>query len=458
MKKITLLVASISFLIACNTNKISVNSEKTDGFKINNELSNEAPKAQSFTINASKGAHIETTDGSKLLIPAGSFLDKNGKPVEGEVNVEFTAYRGAQDIISGGIPMQASNNGELGQFVSDGMFKIDAKASGNEVQIAKDKPVQVFQKSLDTKSSFQSWYFDAKQGAWKDLGKRETPCDDKKIEKIATSLGLTANPTNKKAKEIAATGPKAYDPGKKVLDLNFDKRNYPELSDYSKVMWQFAGNNASQDPSKVSWVQNGAWTDVKLDLLNADDLTYSLSFKVNNTTFNTVVTPALSGKDLAAAKSRFQQKLAQADNRKVAVENIQASKAASAELYNSFTVSNLGVYNCDRFYHDPNAVEFTPNCTLDNVELLEGQTIYCLTDNKTNVIQFNSTTAKMKLLPNIVDGIITVAAGGVIAAVEPNSIAELKNSKGSRKISLVFKKMSEKAGKKLSLREALIKL
>lgn len=453
MKFFTRIALVACFFYACN-NATNQNQSQTavkgsEGLTINRELEDQAPATQTFTLNAEKGGYIETSDGSKILVPAHAFVDASGNAVKENVEVKFTAYRGAEDIIASGIPMQAADGDKLGQFISDGMFKLEADSKGQPVKIATDKPVQVFQPSVDNKTDFNSWYFDQQKGTWVDLGKRPAPCDEQKIAEVAKNLGIEMVKKRQALKTERFV--KAYDPSKTVLDLTFDKKNYPELTGYSKIMWQFAGNDATQDPDKNPQIYDGNWNNVSLKRINDNDLLYTLNFSVGGKSFTTTVTPALTGKDLEKARAL----LAGADKRKSVIENTIASEKANNALYNGFIVNKIGTYNCDRFYNDPDAVQLTPQCEYEGIELTENQHLFILTDNKKNVIQFNAANYQMKIRPEIVDGIITVVGGGVLASVEPSAINELRHTKGSGKIHLVFKKLAAKAGQKLSLKEAI---
>lgn len=455
MKFFTLIALVGCVFYACNTssnqNQTQTSVKGSEGLTINRELEDQAPVAQTFTIDPEKGGYIETSDGSKILVPAKAFVDASGNTIKESIKVDFTAYKGALDIIASGIPMQAANADKLGQFVSDGMFKLEAESQGKMVKIAKDKAVEVFQPSDDSKTNFNSWYFDQQKGSWVDLGKRPAPCDDKKIAEVAKNLGIKIAKKPEVPETQAKGFVKAYDPSKTVLDLTFDKKNYPELTGYSKIMWQYTGNNAAQDPDKNPNMYDGNWSNVSLKRINNDDLLYTLSFKAGGKSFTTTVTPALTGKDLEKAKAALQK----ADKQKSVIEVTEASQKANAKLYNAFKVNQIGIYNCDRFYMDPEAVELTPKCEYDGIELTENHVLYVLMDNKKNVIQYNAANYKMKLNPEIVDGIITVVGSGVIAAVEPAAINELRRTKGSGKIQLVFKKLAAKAGQKLSLKESI---
>ena len=95
--------------------------ESIGGFRI---------KDKPFKIKTENGGIYEQASGTKLMIPPSAFVDKNGKEVNGEIEIVYREYRDPVDFIFSNIPMSIMTNGELYPFNSAGMFKILAYKNG----------------------------------------------------------------------------------------------------------------------------------------------------------------------------------------------------------------------------------------------------------------------------------------------------------------------------------------
>lgn len=431
--RIIVLLISVGFLATqCRTGSGNDTLSLNDTFfRIDSNLASWRKGPQTFEVPEDKGGQFMAEDGTRILVPAGALVNKEGKAVS--ATLYFTPVRGAEEVIESGIPMQIINQGKRESFVSDGMFTIDAEANGERLQISPGKPIEVYQPSLDSKTAFQYWYFDKKKGAWQLTGQRDSLAESKEIDARAEKLGLAG-----KTKVVVAKPepPKAYNPKKKVLDLQFDEANYPELSGYSRILWQFAGTDPKQDPQNNEWIFNEEWT--RTDLTKATGSTYQLTIRMGEKTFATLVTPALAGKDLAKAMQRYNALLKSAEKERNEYVTQETQKKANLRLYNAFTVAQLGPYNCDRFYNDPEAQEYTVTAEFEKAQKT-GQVFYAILDKKAGYLSY-STGAPVKIRPEVVDGVIAVMGKGVIAVATKESMNNLKNAQ-NKKVHLKFERI-----------------
>lgn len=429
-------------------------TEKPGKYTINSNLHGCASlQIQRFQINASQGEQIKTTDGARILIPAGSFVDASGKAIEGNVTVTYKAIQSIEEIIASGIPMQAFDGKRNGQFISDGMFEIAATSNGSEVKIADGKSLAVFTPSRDPVSDFKYWYFNTSKGAWEETGTRDRLSGESDISGAAQSAGLnpksgitafnlrwkipskpfflTASGTEDN--EVLSPGkiiPGKYNPKKMTLDLRFNENLYPDLAAYSSVMWQYAGTNELMDPENNKWIFQSTWSHVELTPKKDDPGVFDLAIHTNGTIYRTIVRPVVSGNDAVLADKNYEAELEKM--KKLQAEN--AEKGASEtqitqNMYNAFRVNKMGLYNCDRFYSDPEAADYTINFEVDGHELAHNQPIYVLMDGKKNVLQY-SAGQPMRINPETIDAIFTVAAQGAIAAAGIERISGLKAKRG----------------------------
>src|SRR5690349_8319623 len=143
MKKYLLILSAVTILFnlsRCGQNNTSSHSNSKANaantkFETETILHPVFNNRESYSINNTKGEQITTANGAQILIAPGTFVSSNGKPVETPVDIEYKSMNSLAEIVASGIPMQANNNGEIGQFISDGMFEINATSSGESVQI-----------------------------------------------------------------------------------------------------------------------------------------------------------------------------------------------------------------------------------------------------------------------------------------------------------------------------------
>ena len=81
---------------------------------------------QKFVIQADANEVIAGKQGAIFAIPSGAFLDANGNPVSGEVQIELREANSLKDILAGGLITKTGND----LLASDGMYKIEAFQNG----------------------------------------------------------------------------------------------------------------------------------------------------------------------------------------------------------------------------------------------------------------------------------------------------------------------------------------
>ncbi|MCU0433737.1 MAG: hypothetical protein MUC87_09820 [Bacteroidia bacterium] len=123
-----------------------------------------------YTFNAEKGASFSYPSGTDIRIPANAFVDKNGRPVSGEVTISYREFRDAADIIVSGIPMKYDSAGQTADFESAGMFELVASAAGNEVDVAPGKNIAMQFAVTQPESSYNFYRLDEEKG-WEFEGK-----------------------------------------------------------------------------------------------------------------------------------------------------------------------------------------------------------------------------------------------------------------------------------------------
>lgn len=126
---------------------------------------------KTYAINTATPQKITYDSGTIITIPENAFVDKNGQPVTGEVQLNYIEYRDAVDFILGNIPMNHHLDGEDFQFNSAGMFKVGASKEGEEVFLGKDKNLDLDFKLTEKLPDLNFYKFDEQNNIWVELKK-----------------------------------------------------------------------------------------------------------------------------------------------------------------------------------------------------------------------------------------------------------------------------------------------
>ena len=98
-------------------------------------------KERIYSFNANKEYIFKYKSGTIITIPENTFVDKNGKNIDGNITLKYSEYRNKLDFVLSGIPMNIDTNDKREYFNSAGMFKIEAFKNGEEIFIKPDKSI-----------------------------------------------------------------------------------------------------------------------------------------------------------------------------------------------------------------------------------------------------------------------------------------------------------------------------
>jgi hypothetical protein len=119
-----------------------------------------------YKMNAEKMDTFYYSSGTKLVIPANAFETAGGKPVTGEVTVNYIEYRDPVDFIKSGIPMSFMKDKELALFNSGGMFRIEARQNSEQLKLRADKKIKIDFKAAQELPKMEFFGFDTTHHQW----------------------------------------------------------------------------------------------------------------------------------------------------------------------------------------------------------------------------------------------------------------------------------------------------
>ena len=317
MKSIYYTSALSLILVACNSSEVAQKESKNkqdvaEETSVIKPLSFD-PGATVYRVSANASDTIFTPSGSSIIFGPNSFVDANGKPVKGEVDVEWQEFHSLGDIVASGIPMKYDSAGVAYDLESGGMFTIDAKKDGEPVEMAPGKTAQVNLASLQDTPCYNFYKLDEKSGQW-----------DYK--------------TTKNGKEIGSDTPEST--GKvepTIFDIQLSTANFPELASKDIIGWKCEDN---LKPAERVWLKQSN-TKVRLVEKSADGV-YLLEAKDGSGSKKYKVTPYERKEAVADSKINRRELDAQAD------EVIEyARKMAEGTVIRSIEISGFGTYNWD---------------------------------------------------------------------------------------------------------------
>lgn len=368
MKSILYFTAVLTLVYACNISNPAVeNSTQQQAVKpfsvIDQPLKKLGPVLLSFVFSNSKGLVKKTKRGTVIMVPENAFVNEDGSPVKGEVNLDFKEILNQSEIILSGIPMNVKNSkGVVTPFISDGMFSIVAGCGGKNLKLAEGKEITVSTVSNKTESDFDYWYFDEKKGEWEKTGDRDSTLSEEEVIAIAAevnpvqlenmiqeskqqnAVSAEANLNTNTVK--APRAPENHNPKDFVFNIGADYEDYPELAAYKNVLWKPEKVLSDRERFMLKEEMSVSGANVALNCLDEDNQIYEISY--NKKTIK--ARPVFIGSDKAKAVEAYKSKLKEYKEESKRISNQVKAAQQSMKMYSLFTVNQMGIYNCDRFY------------------------------------------------------------------------------------------------------------
>ena len=389
-------------LAACSSNlKENLQSDENLNRNVDVEWSNlindREIKPQRFTVNVAQGGVFVTKTGSKIHVPKSAFVDAAGKPVAGEVEIEWNEYHSISDQLFSGINMLYDSAGVTLPFISGGMFSIDGSQNGTTVFIAQDKTIRVDLVSQSEQENF-NFYNQDEQGTWRYI-------------ENSTSISPSETQSN------VLAGSPAPVPEVKREGFIFDAqprnlKDFDELAAREVLGWQTKTPLASRDHHRLRNERSVC------ELQRNDSTEYELNFIFKKDTMSYPVSPFFL--EDAAAETKANRAVFDAKLQEV---NLNLSNVARQNLIRSAEISSFGVYNWDVIATMTDKKPFYANFNCDN-PMVSTETmnyaLVCLTDNYQIRFQHGASYFYDASQKNT---IIAIDGKGVIYFVIPSSFA-----------------------------------
>lgn len=373
-----------------------------------------------YTVNGKKGGEIRTETGTIITVPENAFVDADGKPVKGDVNINYREFHDGADLMLSGIPMKFEENGEVYDFQTAGMMEITGTEaqSGEPVYIAQGKEVNISLASFTDEDDYNLYFLDPEQRRWADIGKAEMGENEAKKE------GLKLLPKKPKKPGKPVRGKESDN----TFDFAVDFKEFPELKPFKKIVWQPTDEAYME---KNEWAYSELWTNVNLKAKDKEKGLYTLELSNSKKKFTTDIVPALDGKDFDKAMAGFNKKMDNYNNMVAQRDQEVERLNAQADVLRTFGIASFGIYNCDRYLRMPNAVRVAASFEFDeNFYLKASQTsVFHITGQNRSVIPRtvadDNLTQPLAFSPQDENFLVVVLPGNKLGVFGPEDFRQM---------------------------------
>ncbi|MCW3104144.1 MAG: hypothetical protein JWO09_2584 [Bacteroidetes bacterium] len=283
-----------------------------------------------YSVSAAESSKLDYSTGSVISIPANAFVDKQGKPVEGKVDIQYREFHDPADFFVSGIPMTYDSAGTEYHFESAGMLEILAYQDGKPVFINPDKKIVVEMASQQQDDKYNIYRFDSLAGNWKFVykdrasGKTTADVPVASAAPVPAKMPVTAA-LMEQEKQEELLKPALANNANYQFDLALDLNEFPELSVYKNM--KFEVKEGASDFNKG--YASVTWSDVSLKKSNTGSYLMTLSYATDSHTFE--VNPVFDKAAYAAAFSTYTSMLEERRKQELLLKKQDDSLYAAAQ-------------------------------------------------------------------------------------------------------------------------------
>lgn len=435
---VTLLLASSLFLFTqCNpandssTENITeqdipqeLQEESSSLLAVRPPMPNVEVPFKKYKVPTDEGMTIKIESGTVISIPAQAFVDKDGNPVTGEVEIAYREFHDAADILVSGIPMHEPETGRY--METAGMFEIRGQQNGQEVFVKGDKNINIDLASYNEGSDFDFFELGADDCRWKTLisseGGQLVPHENE-----ARTKGLAKLDKDLPNRPIR---PRTSDQSKNfVFDLDVNYSKFPELKPFKGIVWEYTGDKNEDNPEKNDWIFKVDWDQITLEKDADKDFRLVLKKIKSKKRFSTSVRPILQGKDMKKALAAFESKMAAYKKIADLQEGERNRLRGEAKLLRSLEINGFGVYNCDKWRGAANVqcyAKFSFDTGVDVVENVNKVSVYLITSNRRSLVPLgNRTVTNFRFNPNENNTLVAVLPNNKLAVFSAQDFQNL---------------------------------
>jgi hypothetical protein len=350
--------------------------------------------AEVNTIEAGKKNVIIFKSGSEMVVPANAFVDANGLPVTGRVEIHFTEYEDVLDRFLTGIPMTYDTLGKTFVFESAAMCSVFGFQNNKPVFINQNNPPTIFLTSEKTNKDFYVYHFDTIQNKWIPDGKS-------KVENIKKPLPEGDLSFLYSEGESFPLRPEKLNPNKINITVDIPYVDeFPELKIFKNTQFQV------HDPDNTYNPKDGdiEWDKVELENTQKEGW-YKLKFTLGKKVVIYDVQPVFAEGDFEEAMKEYIKTMARLKEEIRIEAIIMEQRKKEGIRYHTFPLNSFGIINVDKINEtNPKELQVVWTDSSGNV-LPENVRFYLLFHSLNSYIQVKD---RIKLIPDQKHSIIGV--------------------------------------------------
>lgn len=344
MKKVLISAGILLLFAACKSNSNEIKTDSESVVETSSWLTpiNDLKIAPTtFTFSSEQEKTIELASGSKIHLPASAFVDENGTPVKGEVTLQFNEYHSFGEVMLSGITMKYDSAGVQKDMITGGMFRIEAFQHGKELDLAKDKRIQVDISSKTGVETMNFYKLDENTGDWT-------------YKQAGTGIKAKRNLLAKEEEKEDIT---EVNSDYNLLDIPLKTDHLPALKGKTIVAWKTKEKVKNEVKNKLKFSIVGS----ELFATNEENQ-YRLVIQKRNSNdienFELLVEPYYiedAMRDSKNVHEKMVQNMKEIDAYK--------EKMEKNEVVRTIEISSMGVYNWDYLYNRTNIKQL--ECSLN---------------------------------------------------------------------------------------------
>lgn len=266
-------------------------------------------------VIAENGGTLQFSSGSSIEFPPNAFLDKEGKPIKGKVDITFREFSDPLDFFLSGIPMSYDSAGTTYTFESSGMCETYAYQDKQPVFVNPQQQPKVSLVSRNSDPKHNLYVLDTLQRKWVNMGKSKIESiTDKEEENDFSEKVVKTKPIPKPVlvkAEVPELPPSPIEPQKAneakyrfSVDLDVQGANLvPELKIFNNTKFEVDESEKNYNPQDA----NHQWSYVKLTDTKTKGV-YLITFSNKKLKRSYRVRPVYQGKDYDEALKIFKKK------------------------------------------------------------------------------------------------------------------------------------------------------
>ena len=397
-------IASVAVLICIAFAKFPSNENnfKVAKEKVNPPLKNVNIDYRNYSVEGNKKTILKYETGSIIIIPENAFIDVNGHPIVGSVDIKYREFHNPSDFFVSGIPMTYDSAGVQYQFESAGMLEILAFQNGKPVFVNPEKKIIVEMASQQQEEKYNIYKYDSLAGNWKYIYKdkavaittnKSSQQDRKQLFPIPIDTNEKIELTNERNPFV----PKKCDKKRFHFDIEVDTAEFPEIATYKGIQFEVDEKAKDFNPLYASIT----WDDITLEKgKQSGSYLMTLSKGIESHSFETF--PVFDGtkydealtlyeklysrrkeKDARRQRSKDsinillnRERLDQNDFAKNVIQNASASTETQDLVQRIFVISGFGIWNSDCPASLPKGEQFAATYTDTLGKKLTFKTLY----------------------------------------------------------------------------------